>query len=157
MAKKYTEEEKIQRIELVGEYFLKTGESTREIAKYFSENFFEISNKTVSLYIKEYIKKHEDKKEEIRAMIDNNIDKSIEDLQVQERVLKVVRLVLLGSTKEEIANMLNISVKVVERDISSRFPRLCEIDDNYAIYYDSVMEELHRHQVSTIEQNRKRF
>lgn len=155
MAKKFTEEEKNERIELIGEYFLETGASTREIAKHFSENQFKISNKTVSLYIKEYIKKHEDKKDELKAMIDNNIDKSIEDLQVQERVLKVVRLVLLGSTKEEIANMLNISVKVVERDLSSRFPRLCEKDENYSIYYDSVMEELHRHQVSTIEKNRK--
>ena len=50
MAKKFTEEEKNERIELIGEYFLETGASTREIAKHFSENQFKISNKTVSLY-----------------------------------------------------------------------------------------------------------
>ena len=35
--------------------FLKTGASTREIAKYFTENRFKISNYTVSQYIKEYM------------------------------------------------------------------------------------------------------
>ena len=49
MARKYTEEEKNSRIELVGEYFLKTGKSTREIAKDFSENYFEISNNFIAL------------------------------------------------------------------------------------------------------------
>ena len=60
-----------ERIDLIGKYFLETGKSTREIAKYFSSNFFPISNKTVSLYIKAYKKN--------KPQFSNEIDKKIED------------------------------------------------------------------------------
>ena len=157
MGKKYTEEERLERIELIGNYFLKTGSSTRDIAKYFTENYFEISNKTVSLYIKEFMKNHSKSKEEINILIENNMNKSIEDPDTRERVLKVARLVLDGHSKKEVSEILNISEKVVERDISSRLLMLSEIDDDYKIYYDAVINCLHKNQVKTIENNRKKY
>ena len=157
MGKKYAEEERLERIEIIGKYFLDTGASTRDIAKYFTDNYFDISNKTVSLYIKEYMNSHSEKKEEIKDLIDNNTEKSIEDLETRERVLTVARLVLQGHTKEEISNELGVSIKTVERDISSRLSMLCEQDEDYKIYYKAVMNSLHHNQVSTIEKNRKTF
>lgn len=157
MGRKYTEEERLERIEVIGKYFLDTGASTRDIAKYFTDNYFDISNKTVSLYIKEYMNSHNEKKDKIKDLIDNNTEKSIEDLETRERVLTVARLVLQGLTKEEISNELGVSVKTVERDISSRLPMICEQDEDYKIYYKAVMNSLHHNQVSTIEKNRKTF
>ena len=157
MGRKYTEEERLERIELIGQYFFETGASTRDIAKYFTDNYFEISNKTVSLYIKEYMNTHNEKKDKLKDLIDNNTEKSIEDFETRERVLTVARLVLQGYTKEKIADELGVSIKTVERDISSRLPMICEQDEDYKIYYDAVMNSLHNNQVSTIDKNRKTF
>ena len=85
------------------------------------------------------------------------MNKSIEDPDTRERVLKVARLVLDGHSKKEVSEILNISEKVVERDISSRLLMLSEIDDDYKIYYDAVINCLHKNQVKTIENNRKKY
>ena len=65
------DQERIRRIEIVGKYFLDTGSSTRDIADYISKNHFDISNKTVSVYIKKYAEIHPDKSDEISELINN--------------------------------------------------------------------------------------
>ena len=146
--------ERLKRIEMVGNYFLETGAPTREIAKYFSENYFEISNKTVHSYIKRFQELHSDSKDEIKKLIDNNTEKTIEDPEVRERVLKVARLVLEGHTKEEISEILNISVKIVERDISPRLEMLSNHDEDLKIYYNAVINALNAHQINALNENR---
>ncbi len=146
--------ERLRRIEMVGNYFLETGAPTREIAKYFTENYFEISNKTVHSYIKRYQELHQDKNDEINKLIDNNTEKSIEDPEVRERILKVARLILEGHTKEEVSNILNISVKIVERDINPRLKVLSEHDEDLKMYYDAVINVLNTHQINALNENR---
>ncbi|MBO6195614.1 MAG: hypothetical protein J6O56_04690 [Bacilli bacterium] len=148
------EQERLRRIEMVGNYFLETGKPTREISRYFSDNYFEISNKTVYSYIKKYQELHKDKKDDINKLIDNNTEKSIEDPEVRERIFKVARLVLEGYTKEEISEILNISVKIVERDINPRLEMLSEHDEDLKIYYDAVINSLNAHQINALNENR---
>ena len=72
MPKKLTYEERLELIRKVGEYFLETGSSVREISKNFKEEYnIEISGKTVSKYIHEYAKIF-GKKDEIESKISNN-------------------------------------------------------------------------------------
>lgn len=148
------ESERLRRINLVGEYFVNTGASTREIAKYFSSYYFEISNKTVSLYIKEYMKMNPEKEEEIKKKIDINTEKTIDDSYVVERVLKVARLILDGKTIEEASKELDISYKTAERDISVRLKELGKNDSDLKKYYDAVVKVLHVHQVDALNENR---
>ena len=148
------DQERIRRIEIVGKYFLDTGSSTRDIADYISKNHFDISNKTVSVYIKKYAEIHPDKSDEISELINNNTEKSIEDPEVRERVFKVARSILDGHTIEETSEILGVSAKTVERDISPRLELLSKEDEDMKAYYDAVLNSLHIHQINALDNNR---
>ena len=61
MAIKLTEEERNNRIKMVGEYYINTpNASVRTTSQYFKENYFDISIATVSNYIELYKKEIED-------------------------------------------------------------------------------------------------
>ena len=67
----FSDEERDRRIDLVGEYRVHTGESTRNIAKYFSFTQFKISNATVSDYLERYKKRHPENKAIIEIEYEN--------------------------------------------------------------------------------------
>ena len=124
MGKQITDEERDRRIELVGEYVLYNGASTREAASFFTENLFPISNYTVSDYCKKYKKKHPDKALIIeRTFAANKKELSPEEKRVQ--VLKNAKLILSGFTIEEISEKTGESYWSVYRDLTVR---LKEID-----------------------------
>ena len=149
-----TEEERIRRIEIVGKYFLETGSSTREISKFISDNYFDISNKTVSVYIKKYAVLHPEVANDINELINNNTEKSIEDPKVRERIFNVSRLILEGHTMEETSKILNVSPKIVERDISPRLELLSKEDEDMKVYFEAVINALHAHQKNALNNNR---
>ncbi len=148
------ESERLNRIIEVGEYFLNTGASTREIADYFSKNKYSISNKTVYDYIKKYKEMFQNKVSEIEDKLYSNKEKSIDDAGVRERVLTVSRLILDGHTKKEVSKILGITIKEVERDINPRLKKISEIDKDYEIYYNAVMNVLKKNQIDALNEYR---
>lgn len=126
MAKKVEDpEERARRIKLVGEYIAKTGASTRKTAEYFTKNYFNISNYTVSDYLKIYKAMcKEEEKAKIESIIKNNKAQSIEFEEVKTRVLQVADLILAGFTIEEISKSMNVDYWTIYRDIHNRFSKI---------------------------------
>lgn len=144
-----------ERIEQVGKYFLETGKSTREIAKYFSLNFFPISNKTVSLYIKAYKKNKPQFAEEIDKKIDTNTEKDFESDDIKKQILIELDLLFRGYTTSQIAQIFGKGQSSVQRDLTTRLKKLCDIDPSYQEFYEMAQEKLLMNQTTTIEINRK--
>lgn len=118
------DEERLRRIIMVGKYIADTGSSTRQTAKYFTENYFPISNYTVSDYCNRYKKIEPALKDKIISSMNDNKPSSVEDEKVIKRIKQVVKLLKDGFTVEEIANALEISYWTIYRDISSRLNKL---------------------------------
>lgn len=119
-----TDEERNKRIVMVATYILETGNSTRETAKFFSDNFFPITNVTVYDYCKRYINKYKNKEINLKTIFDTNKQKTINDNNIRERVYNNAKLLLDGLTVGEISEKTKISYWVVYRDISDRLQKL---------------------------------
>ena len=145
-----------ERIDLIGKYFLETGKSTREIAKYFSLNFFPISNKTVSLYIKAYKKNKPQFSNEIDKKIEDNTEKDFKSDDIKRQILIELDLLFKGYTTSQIAEIFDKGQSSVQRDLTIRLKKLCDYDSSYQEFYDMAQERLLMNQTSTIEVNRKR-
>ena len=126
MARTFTQEEREERIRKVGEYFLATNDSTREIARHFSETEFRISNCTVCMYIHLFMKKMPEYGYTINEMIFTNSEKTIDDPAVRARVIKVAALFLSGLTVEQVAEASGIDRWVIYRDLVKRLPLIDE-------------------------------
>lgn len=141
MAKKVENpEERERRIKLVGKYVAETGASTRKTAEYFTQNYFPISNNTVSKYIEIFKTAYSNEQEQknISDTIKNNKPQSVEFEEVKKRVKKVADLVLEGFTIEEIAKSMNEDYWVIYRDIHNRLPK---IDPETYVEIKSILEE----------------
>lgn len=157
-------EERNRRIQLVGKYFVDTGLPTRQIASYFSENFFKISNKTVYQYIRQYMKMHHEESQNIQEKIENNTEKTITDANTRKRVFLVAKLVIEGYTINEIVDILNssntnedkISIKNVEHDIFIRLKKLAKQDSNIDKIYQLVLINTNSHKITALHENRNK-
>jgi len=134
MAKKVSDaDEREARIIEIGSYFLKTGASTREIAKYFTENRFEISNYTVSQYIKKYTEKFPQTSKSVDEKIKNKTPATIDDEDVLARVIFVSKAYLNNYTMKEIADSLGVSVDVIFDDLHTRLPKIKDVDKYFKL------------------------
>lgn len=152
-------QERELRIEEIGSYFEKTGKSTREIAKYFTENHYPISNKTVSKYIHEYMDKYSESSELIEEKIENNREKTYEDEEIKKQVLIEFGLLLKGYTIEEIALIQEKGSSSVQRDLTQRLQKLSEKykdDPTYKEFYEKAQAILSEHQKSNSEDQRRK-
>lgn len=137
MINNIADEEREKRIMLIGNYAIKTGASTREIAEYFSSNYFNISNATVHDYLQRYKLKYHNKTSAIENVINNNTVKTVKDENISRRVLKVYELIKNGFLLEEIAKGLNESYWTIYRDID----RLKQIDEDKYNEIKIIFEE----------------
>ena len=129
MARKVeTDEERERRIILVGEYVINTGASTRKAAEYFSDNFFAISNYTISDYCKRYCKMNPKSLEIMHKRIDDNTPNDISCEDVRKRVLISAELFKEGINMEEIANTIGCSFWTTYRDLTKRFKILDPVE-----------------------------
>jgi len=126
MASKVTDEERDERVLLVGEYVKETGASTRETAKYFTRTYFNISNSTVSDYLHRYIKMKPNEVDAIKDKIDINTAKSVEDNEIKKRVLSNAKYFLSGMSINEISEMTGESFWTIYRDLTRRIKLLDE-------------------------------
>ncbi len=114
------DEEREKRVILVGELFELTGLSTRKLSAFLTNNFFPISNSTVSDYLQRFCKMRPNEVELIKERITNNTSDSIEKEEVKNRVIKNMKLFEQGFTIEEIADNTNDNFWSVYRDITVR-------------------------------------
>lgn len=133
------DEEREERVLLVGEYVKETGASTRKTAEYFTKTYFPISNYTVSDYCKRYMKMKPSEVELLKDKIDLNTAKSINDEAIRERVIRNADLLLSGLSINEIVSLTNVSFWTIYRDLTKRL----QIVDNTK--YNLVKELLIDH------------
>lgn len=131
MARKVeSEDERLRRIFLIRDYVLtkiEKGEkfSTRSIAKYFTDNdFFSVSNNTVSVYLNSLAKLDPISYEKIQKVLEANKPKTINDEDVKIRINMAVDLLLQDYTMEEIANRLGVSTNTIFRDLNDRLEKM---------------------------------
>lgn len=125
MARKlYSDEEREEIIKLVGNLYLSTDLSIRELKLYLEEIGIFISIATVHDYIKRYEAMYPKDTYEIEKKISNNSDKvTEEDIQ---RVYIVANMIKDGLTIEEISEQLDTSYWTIYRDINLRLKRINE-------------------------------
>lgn len=129
MASNFTDEERNERIILVGEYFLDHPDSsTRKIAEHFSsmDNGFRISNATVCQYIKKFKEMVSiDKSMIIDNSINSNKPEGIDSKDVRDRILYFVSLMLdQNMTLQDIVDYTGVPFWVVYRDLTRRLPKI---------------------------------
>lgn len=143
MATKYTDEERNQMIEEVGQLTEKTGLSAREISKNYKNGL--LSHVTISNYLKIYKKRH------LNSNIDfitNNYRGNIKDLKIQQRVLKSAELCLKGYTIDQISVELKITYRVAYDDLHIRLEKI-----NKDIY-DKVKKQLQKNKNDNLKNNK---
>ena len=118
------DEERNERVLLVGELVKETGLSTRKLAAYLTNNFFPISNCTVSDYINRYCKMKPQEIDNIKAKINANTAAGLNKQEVVKRVKTNADLFEQGFTIDEIAKSTETSFWTVYRDITSRMRAL---------------------------------
>lgn len=120
------EDERNRRIILVGEFIINNPSmSTRKIAKYFSDNYFNISNATVHDYLIRYKDMFLNHKEQINNIMNEHKELGIKDDSVLTRVKEVTRkFIEEDKTVEQIANELNVGFWTVYRDLKIRLQLL---------------------------------
>ena len=133
------DEEREERVLLVGEYVKETGASTRKTAEYFTKTYFPISNYTVSDYCKRHMKMKPSEVELLKDKIDLNTAKSINDEAIRERVIRNADLLLSSLSINEIVSLTNVSFWTIYRDLTKRL----QIVDNTK--YNLVKELLIDH------------
>ncbi len=125
MTVKLTEEERNNRIKLVGEYYINTpNASVRTTSQYFKENYFDISIATVSNYIELYKKLYPNKAKKVDEVIESRTPKTVEDKYIRDRVLKEAKMILQGFTIEQISELNDIEYWVVYRDLGERLKKV---------------------------------
>ncbi len=125
MASKLTEEERNERIKMVGEYYVNTPDaSVRSTVEHFKKQNINISVFTVSKYIEKYKKLYPQKAKMVQEVVDSRKPKTVDDNEIKERVLKEAKMVLEGFTIDQIANLTDTEYWVVYRDLGQRLEKV---------------------------------
>lgn len=125
MANKLTEEERLERIKLVGEYYTNTeNASVRSTVEYFKKNNMDISVATVSKYIELYKKLYPQYAKKVDEVIESRTPKTVEDKEIRERVLMEAKMILEGYTIEQISELTDTEYWVVYRDLGQRLQKV---------------------------------
>ena len=120
-----TEEERNERVLLVGEYYTSTKDaSVRSTAKHFSDMGISMSYVTVQDYIQRYKKMYPNKSGLVQEVIDSRKPLTIEDEEIKKRVIMEANLVIGGYTVSAISDMFDVDYWTVVRDLAKRLPLL---------------------------------
>lgn len=129
-----TEEEREILVIEIADYIIENQTSTRKTAEHFK-----ISNYTVSEYMKNRLKNLDiTRYKKVRQILTSNKPKTINDEEIENRVLKVLELLKSGFTVKEIAHSLGETEFTIYRDISNRLKKLSTEDYELA---KKILEE----------------
>lgn len=119
------DEERNKRVLEVAEYVIKTGASTRQTAKYFTENKYSISNATVNDYLRNRLPKlNKELAIEVDKILKANTPKTVEVVEVRKRIYQAVSLLFQDYTISEIAKELNSTFDIIYDDLTIRLPKI---------------------------------
>ena len=138
---KFTDEERNQITLKIADYIIKNNAQKRKAAEHFG-----ISNATVSEWMKYLLKKIDNEKYlKVESILRNNQPKTIEDIEVKQRVIKVAKLIKEGFTAEEIAKSMNVTINVINEDLQTRLPRISQelYDEVKTIQLQNSKNNLH--------------
>ena len=125
MGRRITDEEREERVNLVGEYITENPDvSVRIAAKHFQELGYSMSYVTVQNYIQRYKTKYPERSDMVQQIVDSRKPLTIEDDVIKERVLREANKVLEGYTLENISEMESVEYWTVVRDLAKRLPIL---------------------------------
>ncbi len=116
-----------RRVDLTGDFLIKTHLSTREIAEHFSDNsdiYFKASHVSISDYVKKYMMKYPEKENLIKDILDENKGSSLNQERILKRINDAYAFLEQGLNFEEIAYKLNESYWVIYYDIHLRLRKL---------------------------------
>ncbi len=101
-------EKMVNRVKEVADYVIKTGDSTRQTAKYFTDYRFKISNATVSIYLTKRLPEIDmGRYKLVKPIIEKNLPKTVETVEVRQRIYSAAKLLLYGLTIPQIVDELN--------------------------------------------------
>lgn len=155
MTNEERKQEALMRRDEVVEYFLQTGASTREIAAYFTEHYYPISNKTVSKYIHDYMVEVPSSKARLTEKIENNKEKDFLTEEIKKQILIEFELLLRGYNITQIASLVDKGYSSVQRDLTTRLERLAIADESYEEYYNKAQEIIRGNQQFGSKENRR--
>lgn len=148
-------EEMIRRVKEVTDYVIETGSSTRQTAKYFTENRFKISNATVSVYLNSRLPMI-DKNRYIlvKSIIEKNLPKTVETVEVRQRIYSAVKLLLQGYTIPQIVEEMNkgkeLKDQVTFDSIYDDLTRRLELIEKDTQIIDDVKKSLYQNRLDTL-------
>jgi len=120
-----TDEEREERINLVGEYYtMNPDASVRSTAKYFSNQGMFMSYVTVQDYIQRYKKRHPEKSDLVQQVIDSRKPLTVENQEIKDRIINEAKLVIEGYTIANISEVMSVDYWTVVRDLAKRLPLL---------------------------------
>ena len=120
-----TDEEREERINLVGEYYTANPDASfRTTAKHFSDMGMFMSYVTVQDYIQRYKKSHPEKADLVQKVVDSRKPLTLENEETKERIIKEANLVIEGYTIQNISDLLEVDYWTVVRDLEKRLPSL---------------------------------
>lgn len=148
-------EEMVRRVKEVADYTIETGASTRQVAKFFTENRYKISNATVCTYLTQRLPKIDFARYAlVKPIIDKNTPKTVETVEVRKRIYAATALLLRGLTIPQIVEEINFGKLETERvtfdiiydDLTKRLQR---IETDVAILED-VKKRLVENRLDTL-------
>lgn len=140
-----TDEEREKLVIEIADYITENKTSTRKTAQHFN-----ISNYTVSEYMNNRLKSLDGLKyKKVQQVLKGNKPKTIDDKEIENRVLKVLELLKSGFTVKEIASSLGETEFTIYRDISNRLKKLSSEDYELAkkILEDNSLMNLNNNKV----------
>lgn len=148
MARTFSEEERIELTNKVGNYFLYSKErpSCRRCVEYLKSNGVSISSATVQDYLHRFIKENPGTADIIYDIIAGNKPKTVVDENVKKRVLLVSNMVANGLTIDEVVTQTGYTKDTIHNDITNR---IFLIDVDLAL---RVKEELDNHKLANLMQ-----
>lgn len=127
MARKIDEVTRTRLIEFVGDYFIKTGLSAREIEQKMGDSkCFTIvpSHVTISKYIQEYKLIHHESASIIDSLVEDQKGSRLDDPAIIERVYSVANAIFNGKSIQELSFDYTVSYWVIYRDVHLRLRQL---------------------------------
>lgn len=148
-------EEMVKRVKEVADYTIETGASTRQVAKFFTDNKYKISNATVCSYLSQRLPRIDPARYVlVKPIIDKNTPKTVETVEVRKRIYSATSLLLRGLTIPQIVEELNIgrleneqvTFDIIYDDLTKR---LQQIEKDSAILED-VKKRLRENRLDTL-------
>lgn len=132
MMEKKSDEKLAKTINMIADYVIETGASTRKTAEYFKKQGFPISNFTVHSYLTKRLPEIDfERYILVKEVLHKNTPKTAEKVEVKKRIYQATSLLLQGFTVPQIVEKMNsnnpnetVSIDMIYDDLTRRLPKI---------------------------------